>query len=497
MTALAIAGFWSLALWGLVSRRPVLLWLFFGMLPFGAFTVIPPQLTGGLSILAVSVTAALLVARQFLLRRHGLEDLLTLALRGPGVLLTLFWAASVLVTLFVPRLLEGRVDIVPMAVNGYAEVAPLRPTMQNFSQLAYITVSVLSVFAFASLFRAPRSQNLLLRGLLFAGAVTVVTGILSYLAAFLPIDRFLAPFKTAEYALLDQATLSDGTRRITGLMPEASSYGALTLMLLSALYFLRRAIDDRVGLLRANFTVVLLAVLLVMSTSSAGYVGLGVLLLLIGWDGFVRTFRIHGARFAYRGVRQDFFLLLAVIGVVSLAVMLTPGVFDPVMQRLDEAVLQKTDSGSYIERSAWTATSLQAGFDSYMGGVGLGSTRTSNFAVAIFASTGLVGFLLYFGFVGRLLLTPLPGDDPHGQLMSSALKWSFFPSFAVGLLIATTPDFGVFEALRFGALLALLGNAARPAHAASPAERPAGPRAPTSAPAPAPALRATKAGTPD
>lgn len=454
MTALAMSCFWAVALWGLFSRRQLLLWLFFGMLPFGMFAVVPVQLTGGLSLLAVHIAGALFVLRQFVLRRHGIAELLTTALRAPGVLLTLFWTVALLVTLFMPRLLAGQIAVVPMAA-AYLEVTLLRPTLQNLSQLAYLTVSVLLVFAFAGFFQSPRCQPLILRGLMFSAVVTVVTGVLSYLTSTLPLDPLLDAFKTANYALLDNASIADGVRRITGLMPEASSYGALTLSLMSCLYFLRGTIDDRARSLRLNALIVALGILLVASTSSAGYVGLGVLALLIGLDWFTRAFRINRPRFSHSGVREDFFLALAIIGFAAAAVMITPGVFEPVMERLDEVVFSKVETSSYVERSAWTARSLQAGLDSYLVGVGLGSTRASNFAVVLFASTGLAGFILYFGFVARLLLTPAPAGEPGVQGLSSGLKWSFFPAFAVSLLIGTTPDFGVFEALRFGALMAL------------------------------------------
>ncbi|WP_018389225.1 O-antigen ligase family protein [Ancylobacter sp. FA202] len=469
MNALAIACFWSLALWGLFSRRQVLLWLFFAMLPFGAFAVVPVEVTGGLSILAVHVTAAFFLLRRFLLRRHGITDLLTTALRWPGVILTVFWAVALLVTLFAPRLLAGQVAIVPMA-TAYQEVALLRPTLQNVSQLGYLTVSTLLVFAFANFFRSPQHQPLILRGLMFSGIVTIITGVLSYLNALLPLDPFLDAFKNASYALLDAAAISDGSRRITGLMPEASAYGALTLSLLSCLYFLRGIVENRAQAIRLNSIIIALAILLVMSTSSAGYVGLGVLGLLIGLDWFTRAFRINRPRFSYSGVRQDFFLALAIIGFAAAAVMVTPGVFEPVMERLDEMVFNKTETSSYVERSAWSARSLQAGLDSYLLGVGLGSTRASNFAVVLFASTGLLGFTLYFAFVAWLLLTSAATGDPRLQGLASGLKWSFFPAFVVSLLIGTTPDFGVFEALRFGALMALLraGGAAMPAARAGP-----------------------------
>ncbi|MFD2031769.1 hypothetical protein ACFSKM_18350 [Ancylobacter dichloromethanicus] len=92
----------------------------------------------------------LILVRQFLLSRSGLDALLAnaLSLRRGG-LLTLFWIVAVGVTLLSPRFLAGQIDVIPMAVRPGIGIEGLRPTIQNLSQLAYLTISTFAVFAFA------------------------------------------------------------------------------------------------------------------------------------------------------------------------------------------------------------------------------------------------------------------------------------------------------------------------------------------------------------
>lgn len=459
MTAIPIAIYWWLALWGLFSARPVLVWLFFGILPFGSFAVVPTEVTGGVSLLGSTMTAVLIIAQQLFLRRSGPAAFLRLAIgRGGGMLLFLFWCVGIMVTLFAPRLFAGQIEVVPMALRsvGFLQTLPLEPTVQNFTQLSYMTVSIFAVFAFATVFRNSKMQPVLIRGVILSGMIVIITGLLDLLAESLSIQPLLEPFRTANYAILDNVRLVDGSKRVTGLMPEASSFGGLTMSLLACLYFLRRAITDLGLRRRANIVLAGLAVMLVLSTSSAGYVGIGVLLALIKLDWWVRAAGLARSPLVRRGVRSELFLALAGTALLIVVIMVMPATFDPVIRRLNDIVFTKTESLSYLERTFWTRITFEAGLSSQLIGVGLGSTRGSNFAAVIFGSTGLLGFLLYFGFVLRLMLRPAPAGDPQAAAIVSALKWSFFPVFIIDLLIGTTPDFGVFNALRWGVLLALI-----------------------------------------
>ncbi|GLK74189.1 hypothetical protein KHC23_02075 [Ancylobacter dichloromethanicus] len=456
MIYVPVAIYWAFALWGLLSKRQILIGLFFLTLPLGSFAVLPPGLTGGLSFVASTMTVLLILVRQFLLSRSGLDALLAnaLSLRRGG-LLTLFWIVAVGVTLLSPRFLAGQIDVIPMAVRPGIGIEGLRPTIQNLSQLAYLTISTFAVFAFAKMFEPPALRMVLIRGLMLAATVTIITGALDYASTYLPLAPVLAPFRTAEYALLVNVTIGDGVKRVTGLMPEASAYGGTVLFLLSYLYFLRRSVTDRRLTFQINILLAGLTLFLILSTSSAGYVGIGVFLMVAVLEWQSRASRIARSILSRRGVLQDVAMVFVGLAVFSLVVMWAPSAFDPVIQRLDSLVFNKTSSDSYIERTMWTRVAFEAGISSYMVGVGIGSVRGSNFAATLFGSVGLLGVLLYFGFVLQSLLRRADSRDPEAQAMSAALKWAFWPNFAVSLLIGTTPDFGAVMALTWGVLLAL------------------------------------------
>jgi hypothetical protein len=454
---LPIALYWGFALTGLFSRKPILLWLFFVSLPFGSMVVVPTNLTAGLSLTPQSMTAMLIVVHELLLRRSGPGAFATLALRGSGLALFLFWIVCIVVTLFAPRLFAGLIEVVPMnaEVLGFMNTAPLLPTKQNFSQLVYITVSIFSVFAFARIFCDGVRLQILIRGIMITGVIVIVTGLLDFATTYVPIGPLLQPFRTAEYAILDSVTIGNETKRVIGLMTEASSYGRLTLIVLSLLWFLRRAIPETKMKRRADGIMAGLALMLVMSTSSAGYVGIAVLLTIIGLEWGVRAGREKRSGPTLLGIRGEFIFALVGLGVLATIVLAGPQMFDPIIERLNTIIFTKTESLSYLERSMWTRSSYEAGWSSYLIGVGMGSTRASNFAAALFGSAGLLGIMFYFGFVAQRLIQTIRSPDPVAQDVANALKWSFFPPFAVSLLVATTPDFGTIEALRWGILLAL------------------------------------------
>jgi len=175
MSLLPIALYWGFALTGLFSRKPILLWLFFVSLPFGSMVVVPTNLTMGLSLTPQSMTAMLIVVHELLLRRSGPGAFATLALRGSGLALFLFWIVGIVVTLFAPRLFAGLIEVVPMNATGlgFMNTAPLVQTKQNFSQLAYITVSIFAVFAFARIFCDGVRLQILTRGIMITAWIQV------------------------------------------------------------------------------------------------------------------------------------------------------------------------------------------------------------------------------------------------------------------------------------------------------------------------------------
>lgn len=454
MNAIPIALFWLLAIWGLLSRRPVLLYLFFATLPIGAFAVLPTVLTGGLTFTPTPILTLLLIARTFL-DRGGPAALLSMAVLPQRLmLLTLFWLVAAITTIFMPRLFAGSVLVVP--IRGIVSTtAPLQPSAQNISQFAYLSIAVLSVFAFARLLQLPAMRQHALQAMCLGGLVTVITGLLDYASQFLPITPLLEPFRTASYALLTDIEVLGG-KRVVGLMPEASAYGAQCLAFLSALYFYRRAIAD--NRLREFHVPVLLAMLAVcawLSTSSGTYVGLAVLGVVAGLEWFLRINGDERRDAIYRrGLAGEMSVTVgAVIAVAAIAI-LQPHLFDPIFALVERMVLEKQSSSSFSERGMWRSMALSALLQTHGFGVGLGGTRSSSSVVAVFSSTGVIGGMLFYTFVLQSLLRPTWRASVETQLIVSAFRFSFIPPFIVSLAVGDA-DFGGITAFGFGIVTAL------------------------------------------
>ncbi|SFF86808.1 hypothetical protein SAMN05518801_102320 [Novosphingobium sp. CF614] len=456
MNAVPIILFWTLAIWGLLSRGPVLIYLFFASMPVGAFAAVPTTLTGGLTFTATPIVALLLILRTFL-RRDGPATFLTLAvLPRRLMLLTLFWLVAGIATAFMPRLFAGTAMVVP--VRGMIGAAvPLQPTPQNVSQFAYLTIAVFSVFAFARLLRSPAMRQHAFRALCLGSLVAVITGLLDYASQFLPLAPLLEPFRTASYALLTDIEVL-GSKRIVGLMPEASAYGGQCLAFLSALYFYRRAIaDDRLREFYAPILLGLLAICAWLSTSSGTYVGLGLLVVVAALEWFLRiNANERSGSIHRRGLAGETSIAVSTVIALALLTILHPQILDPIHSLVQRMVLEKESSSSFEERGMWRSVAIASLAQTHGFGVGLGGTRASSSVVAVFSSTGIVGGALFYAFVLQSLLRR--GASIESQSIVSAFRFSFIPTFMVSLMVGDA-DFGGIIAFGFGmsAALAIAG----------------------------------------
>lgn len=462
MEAIPIVLFWALALIGLAGKSHVLLYLFFGSMPFGAFAVVPPELTGGLTLTPTPMVSLLIIMRS-LGNRGGVKFFVNAACSPKRLLLLfIFWLVAILSAVFMPRLFAGEVAVIPVRLEFTTSGHPLAPTTQNFSQLAYMTISVLAVFAFARLLRDPEQRKHALSAMCLGAAMVILTGFLDYLSQYVALDALLEPFRTATYALLTEVKVL-GNKRVVGLMPEASAYGGLCIAFLCLIYFFRHAMADHWLRGRVAPALIFLLVLFTwLSTSSAAYVSLGVfgLVAVIAWV-WPKRRKVAG-QFMPRGLGFEFWTASTALVCLLLILLFKPSLLNPLIEMIDETVLTKTQTSSYEERSMWTAVGWQALADTWGLGVGVGGTRTSNFAAAIFSNTGIIGGLLYFAFVLQTLRRKLTSaSDWASRAMLTGVRYAYIPPFVTGLLAGTTPDFGTYNAFLYGLALALVLDAKR------------------------------------
>lgn len=436
MNTIPIIIFWVLVFAAMIAPRPMALYLFFATMPFGACAAIPTIVTGGLTFIATPIVALVLIGKAFL-NRQGPASFLALALLPDRLLfLFAFWIVASVTTLFMPRLFAGRIPVVP--VRGIlSESAPLYPSTQNLSQWVYITISVLTVFAFAQLLQSARMRQHALQAMCLGAAVLIATGLLDYASQFLPLDPVLAPFRTASYALATEVEVL-GSKRVVGLMPEASAFGNYCLGFLCAVHFYRRAIVN--ARLRKTICPILIALLFLLcwqAKSSATYVGVVIFVLMAMLEWLLRI-NVHGRDMAiYRqGLLGELTLLIGILIAVTTTLLFKPELLDPIVSMIDRMVLQKASSYSFEERGMWRYVALSSLFESQGIGIGLGSTRSSSSLVAVFSATGILGGLSFYTFSLISFFRAPRFGTAESQIIISAFRFSYIPGLTVSLMIA-------------------------------------------------------------
>lgn len=455
MDAVVIAMFWAIALTCYALGPRALIYLLFCSAPFGSLAVVPTALTAGLTFTPMPISALLLIVR-VLVTREGVGFLLASSSRpNPLALMAAFWAIAVVATLFMPRLFAGNVMVVPVRVIE-GNLAPLYPNMQNISQLFYLTISILVIFAAAFLLGRPSIRATTVKAILASAVVLVATGLLDLASEHVPLDWLLESFRTATYALMTEAEVL-GARRVVGLMPEASAFGSVCVRTLAFLYFFRHAMEEGSPGRWLNAAMIgALVVMIYLSTSSAAYVGLAVFALLAGMEWAWRAIMAHDGQDIREVKREGAFALLATLAVVIVLIS-SPGLVSQIMLSADEIVFNKTETSSFAERNLWTATAWQATLDTYGLGVGLGGTRASNSWIALISNVGVAGAFFYFLFMIVCYFQSPAGGRRIDRAMLRGCRWGLMPGIVVGLLVGTTADFGVFVGFIYGLMLAIGG----------------------------------------
>ena len=113
----------------------------------------------------------------------------------------------------------------------------------------------------------------------------------------------------------------------------------------------------------------------------------------------------------------------------------------------------------------WTAVSLQALWDTWGLGVGVGATRASNGVVAVFSNSGIAGGLFFYGFMLQTFLRRARPGAAVDAAMLNAVRFYMPPVFITGVLAGTSADFGIMNACIYAMAASIAWTAPAPATA--------------------------------
>jgi len=430
----------------------------------GAAAAIKLPALGGASILpAHALLPFYLLA---LIRQPGAisDAIRSLAFPGPGFWFAAFVIYGFISALILPRLFAGVIDVVAIDRDaGGIFVMPLAPGSGNITQPVYLAGD-LALYAAVVAHTVRNGLSPVVRAVFLAAAVNLCFGVLDLATYAAGMSSLLDFIRNANYAMLVEGEI-EGFKRLVGSFPEASAFGAVTLMYFAFCFevWLRGAGDIRAGVLALLSLAAVLA-----CTSSSAYVGLGV---------YLSAALVRCAASLTIGNANARATFVAAIGpllvlTILLTLMMLPNLWEPVSGLVDRTLINKLDTQSGIERSMWNEVGLRVFFDSSMLGVGVGSLRTSSFLVAILATTGLAGaFLMAAFFIALGLQLLKTKEDGFAAAASAGAGGACFALFTTASLVAASVDMGLSFFIAAGLIS---GAACRSAAASSrPAVSPA------------------------
>ncbi len=436
----------------------------FGLVVFGAASALDLPALGG-----ASVTPANFFLLFFLLRlvsmRGGAGALIAeIEPRRPLFLFLLLVLWIVGSAMLLPRLFAGTTDVFSLArtLDTDNGTVPLQPTSGNISQSVYAMGGFLAACATSAYARKPGGLSAAMFALMLATSLDLAFALLDILTGATHTAFLLDPIHTASYTLLTDDELG-GLKRIAGSFTEASGFAAFSLTLLGVNFALF------VAGVRPRFSgpaSALLTGFIILSTSSAGYVGLGA---------FYGVFLVYAAAKALIWGRRRPIAIAAggIAGaamLVSVIILFVPAVADVAQHVIDDSLLSKGTSESAIERGSWNATAWQVFQDTHWLGAGIGSTRGSNYGLVLLSNLGAIGFGLFVLLILRVTLGRLsPALSGEQRAIVWAARIGILTSLVPSILVGTVYDLGTlfYGLIGIAASGAALGRVSAPAKSAS------------------------------
>jgi hypothetical protein len=354
-----------------------------------------------------------------------------------GVWLGLAALFGVVTAAFVPRVLEGQLVILTADRAGIEVrpmLYPLHPVSTNFTQSVYAIGGVAGFLAIRALLERPGRMRQFRDAVLLLCLLDCAAGLLNLAEFHLGFPPLLINVRNA-YTIFDTYAGPGGLVRIHGTFSEASAFAAFTLPLtvFSFHLWLNHMRSMLSGLLATS-----LCALLLISTSSTAYAGLGIYALVFAFSQAYRGYaRGHVPRLGliFAGA------LLAAVFVGALFVLETK-LGGRLTDYLSVIVFDKLSSDSGLERSTWNHHAWQNFVETYGVGVGLGTARASSYALVLLSNLGVLGTVCYLLFVVNVLRRPA-FDGQLETVVREASGQAMLAGLCAAMVSAAVYDLGI------------------------------------------------------
>ncbi|PXW97146.1 hypothetical protein C7444_105246 [Sphaerotilus hippei] len=414
----------------------LLFWTLFG----GSAAFILPVLGGASLSPAVSFLPLLLLTA---LRKGGTSRLTREMSDGqPGFWLLMLILWGVVGAIFIPRMLAGDIDVLTIdrltsSADDLLLPTPLRPVSSNISQAAYALGSLLTFACVRSLLQEKDGYEQFGAGIMLTAWANVVAGLINMVELYGGLPSMLEYVRNGSYAMLNSDPMG-GLQRLYGTFPESSAFAGFCLGIFAATLTLwRHGWHAR----QTGWLALITLLLLLLSTSTTGYVGLmGYLCVVLMLDGMTMLSGRSPSRWGTMSA-----VAAMIIMVISLLMLVSPAVFEPVISFFNLTLFDKMESQSGVERGSWNQQAWSNFLESYGLGVGLGSTRASSYPLVLLSNLGVIGTLLFVIFTLSFLGRSRPKDRSDSEIWPIAVASRHAAaSILIGSAIAGTVfDLGI------------------------------------------------------
>ncbi len=259
------------------------------------------------------------------------------------------------------------------------------PVAGNITQSLYFVFGVLSYFGFSILLSNPRVFLAIKQGVFAWATLHVAMGFIDLFAKLAGSGDVMAPIRSVSYAMLTEVQVS-GFWRIAGAYAEASSFGAASVILLAFMFAYWRDTRSALALVLCS----LLITIVVFSTSTTAYVAGAILVTLL----FISA--VFAALCDRLRTHQVWLLVAAAAACTALLgiAICDETALVPMRHLLDTMIFEKASSASGLERAYWNVRSWESIIDTSGLGIGLGSSRTSSWIIAVISQLGIIGTAL-------------------------------------------------------------------------------------------------------
>ena len=356
------------------------------------------MLLGGANVQPSHLFLLFLVSATLFWRRMATRILAALRMPEPG-----FWLLCLVLyglgsSYVMPRLFAGQTVIIPLGTSEHLitseGVVPLGPVSSNITQSIYMIGDLVCFIVFIAIGSTLAGVMTLEKALIAYAITNICFGLLDMITAATGTAELLGFIRNAQYTFHDAETIGS-MRRIIGAWPEASAFAGMTLgpCAFTGMLWL----SGRKPLVTGPLALISL-LLVVLSTSSTGLAGSVVVVALLYATALVRCSTRWQDRYSAATVIASPLLIAALVMVV----MSVGGIAEAIYDYADTLVLSKAASDSGMQRASWNAYALRNFFESGGLGVGLGTNRTSSFALAVLSNVGIPGAVFYVLFMASV-----------------------------------------------------------------------------------------------